>query len=259
MITKYKISKDVKPAKIEAEFGTVEVGDYVAVLMTTHNSTRITSIDFAPGIVAADGWVYLIGNTKRQIGTNGCPICKLNAKDLDAQTKQRLKAALRDAESKRAQLPNQTMYLKFEVVTRLVNIAIIQTLYTSIKYRTDVTPERQSADIDYQIDKIKCRHFSEDEIGKRTAYSYNNIHVGIKNTSDVCNLDIINRLDYNTTLTITSVDKLTMGKSKIGADVIGVTYIRDGADWVNRILYSTKNGKIFGSHTGETGGIEYML
>lgn len=259
MITKYKISKDVKPTKIEAEFGTVEVGDYVAVLVTTHNSTRITSIDFEPGIVGADGWVYLIGNTKRMIGTNGCPICKLNAKDLDAQTKQRLKAALCDAENKRAQLPKQTMYLKFEVVTRLINATITQTLYTSIKYRTDVTPERQGADIDYQIDKIKCRHFSESEISKRAAYSYRNMHVGIKDTNDVYNIDVINSLDYHTTLTITSVDKLTMGGSKIGADVIGVTYVRDKADWANRILYSTKNGEIFGSNTGETGSIEYML
>lgn len=259
MITKYEISKDVKPTKIKAEFGTVEVGDYVAVLMTTHNSARITSIDFAPGIVAADGWVYLIGNTKRQIGTNGCPICKLNAKDLDAQTKQRLKAALCDAENKQAQLTKQTMYLKFEVVTRLANITITQTLYTSIKYRADVTSERQSSDIDYQIDKIKYRYFSDDEISKRAAYSYHNMHVGIKDPNDVYNLDVINSLDYNTTLTITSVDKLTMGKSKIGADVIGVTYVRNGADWVNRILYSTKNGEIFGSHTGETGSIEYML
>lgn len=259
MITKYEISKDVKPTKIKAEFGTVEVGDYVAVLMTTHNSTRITSIDFAPGIVAADGWVYLIGNTKRQIGTNGCPICKLNAKDLGAQTKQRLKAALCDAENKQAQLTKQTMYLKFEVVTRLANITITQTLYTSIKYRTDVTSERQSSDIDYQIDKIKYRYFSDDEISKRAAYSYHNIHVGIKDPNDVYNLNVINSLDYNTTLTITSVDKLTMGKSEIGADVIGVTYVRNGVDWVNRILYSTKNGEIFGSHTGETGSIEYML
>lgn len=259
MITKYEISKDVKPTKIKAEFGTVEVGDYVAVLMTTHNSTRITSIDFAPGIIAADGWVYLIGNTKRQIGTNGCPICKLNAKDLDAQTKQRLKAALCDAENKQAQLTKQTMYLKFEVVTRLANITITQTLYTSIKYRTDVTSERQSSDIDYQIDKIKYRYFSDDEISKRAAYSYHNIHVGIKDPNDVYNLNVINSLDYNTTLTITSVDKLTMGKSKIGADVIGVTYVRNGANWANRILYRMKNGTIIGSHTGETGSIEYML
>ena len=259
MITRYKISKDVKPTKIKAEFGTVEVGDYVAVLMTTHNSTRITSIDFEPGIVAADGWVYLIGNTKRQIGTNGCPICELSAKSLDAQTKKRLKAALRDAESKRAQLPNQTMYLKFEVVTHLINVTITQTLYTSIKYRTDVTPERQSADIDYQIDKIRCRYFSESEISKRAAYSYQNMHVGIKDINDLYNTGVINCLDCNTTLTITSVDKITMGECKFGTDVIGVTYARDKADWVNRILYSTKNGEIFGSHTGTTGAIEYML
>lgn len=259
MITRYKISKNVKPTKIKAKFGTVEVGDYVAVLMTVHNSTRITFIGFDPGIVAADGWVYLIGGTKRLIGTNGCPICKLNAKDLDAQTKQELKAALRDAENKRAQLAKQTMYLKFEVVTHLINVTITQTLYTSIKYRTDVTSERQSADIDYQIDKIKCRHFSESDISKRAAYSYQNMHVGIKDINDLYNTGVINCLDCNTTLTITSVDKLTMDGCKFGTDVIGVTYARDKADWVNRILYSTKNGEIFGSHTGETGSIEYML
>lgn len=259
MITKYEISKNVKPTKIKSEFGTVEVGDYVAVLMTTHNSTRITSIDFEPGIVAADGWVYLLGNTKRLIGTNGCPICKLNAKDLDVQTKQRLKAALRDAENKQAKLPKQTMYLKFEVVTRLVGVTITQTLYTSIKYHTDSTPEEQDADINYQIDKIKCRHFFEGEISKRAAYSYHNMHVGIKDQYDVYNIGTINNLDHNTTLTITSIDKLAISDSKFGTGIIGVTYVRDGADWANRILYNTKTGEIFGSRTGETGGIEYIL
>lgn len=63
----------------EAQFGKVKTGDYVIVVTNDYVHRRTTT---TVGMVQDDGYVYCgnQGISKRKIGSDGCPICKLDAK-----------------------------------------------------------------------------------------------------------------------------------------------------------------------------------
>lgn len=63
----------------EAQFGKVKTGDYVVVVTNDYIHRRTTT---TVGMVQDDGYVYCgnKGINKRKIGSDGCLICKLDAK-----------------------------------------------------------------------------------------------------------------------------------------------------------------------------------
>lgn len=63
----------------EAQFGKVKTGDYVVVVTNDYMHRRTTT---TVGMVQDDGYVYCgnQGISKRKIGSDGCPVCKLDAK-----------------------------------------------------------------------------------------------------------------------------------------------------------------------------------
>ena len=98
----------------EAQFGKVKTGDYVVVVTNdyTHRDTHI-----GVGKVVDDGYVYL-GTTqvskggawikkasRRQIGSFGCPVCKLNKSDVSEEVRKDIEEAIKLTQEKQKASP----------------------------------------------------------------------------------------------------------------------------------------------------------
>lgn len=146
----------------EAQFGKVKTGDYV-IVVTNNYMRRYTTTTV--GLVQDDGYVYCgnSGITRRKIGSDGCPICKIDGQLVPSDLKKHLKAYVESRNSK-----NQTdepHYYTFSIVSKesagdaIVNITTITDRVMKKKFST-----KNNKSIEDQIKETIKRRYPIDDI-----------------------------------------------------------------------------------------------
>lgn len=258
MIIKYEVVKEPKIESIKAQFGTIKPGDYAVVVSTTRGMRGILSVGTDVGVVGDDGWVYMGGYAKRKIGSEGCPICKISPKDVDPTIRRILANALKLAKEKSDGIIKRKLPIRIKVTTKLLGATISQVMYASVEYKKNPNDrDKEDLQIQSQVEKILSRYFSNDMIRENLRYQYMN-NVGKDDQYYAYNQDIINSLDYNTTLTITSMNPIEVGERPTsGQSVVYVRYIPDHEDWCNYVIVDG-NGNFVGPAYGQKCALAYI-
>jgi len=155
----------------EAQFGTVKTGDYALVVTNDYMHRRtITTV----GIVQDDGYVYCFncGIHKRKIGSEGCPVCKIDEQLIPSDMKKHLKACVKQYSNSKNQT-DEPHYYAFSIVSvekagdTIVNITTISDRVMKKKFSTknNMSVEDQIKETikrRYPIDDIYWRQFNEE-------------------------------------------------------------------------------------------------